>query len=72
MHLINDTLYSLLLFKWICSKGDGRGSVLYIKILIYARINTPNSEELFFYEAAFGNSWGFCLHKSDSILKPID
>ena len=62
MHLINYTMYSLLLFKWMCSKRDGRGSVLYFKILIHARINTPYSEVLFFYEAAFGNSKVFCLH----------
>ena len=41
---------------------DSRGSVLYVKILIYARINTPNSEELFLYEAAFSNCGVFCLH----------
>ena len=62
MHLINDTMYSLLLFKWTCSKRDGRGSVLYVKNLIYARIDTPIGEELFFYEAVFGNCGVFCLH----------
>ena len=66
MHLINNTLYSLLLFKWMCSKWDGRGPVLYVKILIYDRIKTPNSEELFFYEAAFGNCGGFCVSLTQS------
>ena len=55
MHLINDTLYSLLLFKQTCSNRDGRGSVLYVKILTYDKINTPNRKELFFCEAVFGN-----------------
>ena len=72
MHLINDTLYSLLLFKWMCSKRDGRGSVIYVKILIYARINTPNSEELFFYEQHLATVGFFVYIESDSILRPID
>ena len=63
MHLINDTLYSLLLFKETCSKRDGRGSALYVKILIYDRIKTPDSKELFFCEAVFGNCGDFCLHR---------
>ena len=61
MHLITGTLYSLLLFKKKCSKRDGRGPVLYVKVLIYDKIKTPNSKELFFCEAVFGNCWVF-LH----------
>ena len=70
MHLINDTLYSLLLSK--CSDRDGRGSVLYVKSLIYDRIKTPNSKELFFCEAVVGNVGSFVYIESDSILRPID
>ena len=62
MHLINVTLYSPLLFKYMCSTRDGKGSVLSVKIVIYDRIWIPNIKELFFCEAVFGNcGFFFCL-----------
>ena len=62
MHLINGTLYSLLLFTKTRSKRDGRRSVLFVKIVMYDRNKIPNSKELFFCEAVFGNCGFFCLH----------
>ena len=62
MHLISGTLYSLLLFTTETrSKRDGRRSVLFVKIVIYDRNKIPNSKELFFCEAVFGNCGVFFL-----------
>ena len=72
MHLINGTLYSLLLFTNTRSKRDGRRSVLFVKIVIYDRNKIPNSKELFFCEAVFGNCGVFVYFESNSILRPKD
>ena len=45
--------------------------MLYVKILIYEKIKTPKSKELFFCEAVFGNLGFFVYIESDSILRPI-
>ena len=74
MHLINDTLYSLLLFMKTGSKRDGRGSVLYVKILISDKIKTPDSKSFFFpvrqYLATVGLFFVYIV--SDLILRSID
>ena len=71
MHLINGTLYSLLLFMKRRSKRDGRRSVLFVKIAIYDINKIPNSKELFFCEAVFGNCGAFSLLRL-SIMRAID
>ena len=36
--------------------------MLFVKIVVYDRIKGPNSKQLFFCEAVFGNCGVFCLH----------
>ena len=55
--------------------ADGRGSVIYVRIVIYDRIMVPNSKELFFCEAVFGNCGFFLCFvyiESGSICVSID
>ena len=69
MHLINGTLYSLLLFAKTRSKRDCRRPVLFVKIVIYDRNKISNSKELFFCEAVSGNCGVFLFTLSITNLE---
>ena len=61
MHLINDTLYCLLLLSRHVQHGMLEGLCFSSKKVIYDRVKMPDSKELFFCEAVFGDCGFFFL-----------